>query len=143
MTMCANEKFSYRNEGQVGVAFLAINLRTKYLKVNKDGSKRLCRFLLSDIAKPPRHALTCFYRPSSVGSELYVFDPMTKTEADRSNPCGIFSYSIVKEVYERLNRPTIIVSHGKSRGSDCLWQALRHLDGITSSKVKLDEFLRQ
>ena len=134
---------SSRKVDEKGVAFLLINLRTKYLKKEKDGSKKVFRYLLSDKKNaPPRHALACYYRPEPTGAELFVFDPMTKKHSDRLNPGGIWSLSILKEMYARLKRPSVFVRHGKSRGSDCLWQALRKLDDITSSSTSFDAFVK-
>lgn len=130
--------------GKLGVAFIAVNLKTKYLVTNKDKSKKMFHVPVnSKKKKPPRHAFLCYYQPGKKSSTLFVFDPMTKKQAVLENHQGMWSISILNKLYHALNKPTVVFRYGASRGSDCLWQSLRMLDQITHEPSCFDQFTCQ
>ena len=134
--------FSSRSTGKQGVAFIVINLKTKYLRTKKDKTKAMHFFSMkSHKDRPPRHAFVCVYLTGKKSSNLVVFDPMSKSFASRENKLGMWSISILNNLYYALNKPNTTFQYGSSRGSDCLWQSLRQLDRIIHDPEILRPFL--
>ena len=135
---------STKKAGKIGIAFIAINLKTKYVVTNKDKSRTVHHIpLSSDKEVPPRHTFLCFFMVEKKETRLVIFDPMTKTHSNRENNRGIWSISVLKNLYYSLLKPTVSVRHGSSRGSDCLWQSLRQLDRIIHDQERFRQFLIQ
>ena len=107
----------------------------------KDEAEKMHFFPIKSMEdKPPRHAFLCYYVTDKKHSNLFIFDPMTEAQAGRENRMGLWSISILKNLYLALNKPMVHVRYGSSSGSNCLWQSLRKLDMIIHDDNEFKQF---
>ena len=107
--------------------------------MNRRGKKSETHHVPLDMDKdrPSRHAYLCMYLPNKEDkskTQLIVFDPIVKKHANKFNAYGVWSISILKQLYRRLKRPTVCLRYGTSRGFDCVWQVLRKMGQILADE---------